>query len=303
MKTTCIIDNYNYESYVVDAVESVLNQTVRFDEIIIVDDGSTDKSREIIQNKWGEDDRIKIVLKPNGGQMSAFNAGFEACCGDLICFLDSDDVFHSGYLKKTLSFYRDHPDCDFAFCGYEKFDLVNETVIPYPNRPDLGITVVQVNEKRTFIGGPTSTLSMKRTLAQKILPYPYADEWRSRADDVLIFGSSLVGAHKFSNTEILVRYRVHQENAWYGKSFSATTRLKRELAINRLFAHFRITMGYYENLSDLAYLEFRTHPAPDYRLARDYYKIIRNGVARPSKRFKYYSKILAHYLTERKKYK
>lgn len=300
MKTTCIINNYNYQSYLADAVESVLNQTTKFDEIVIVDDGSTDRSREIIQDKWSSDDRVKIVFKPNGGQMSAFNAGFEACCGELVCFLDSDDIYHPGYLEKTVAFYRNHPDCDFAFCGYEKFDLVTETVIPYANRPDLGITAIQVNERRTFLGGPTSTLSMKKTLSQKILPYPYPDEWRSRADDVLIFGSSLVGAHKFSNAEVLVRYRVHTENAWYGKSFSAAIRLKRELAINRLFAHFRKAMGHHQDLCDLAYLEFRTHPAPDYRLTKNYYKIIRNGVARPTKRMKYYSKILAHYLSEKR---
>lgn len=300
MKTACIIDNYNYQSYLVEAVESVLNQTTKFDEIIIVDDGSTDRSRQIIQHKWSSDSRIKIIFKPNGGQMSAFNAGFEACCGDLICFLDSDDIYHPSYLEKSLCFYRDRPECDFAFCGYEKFDLVSETVIPFADRPDLGITAIQVNERRTFLGGPTSTLSMKRALAEKILPYPYAEEWRSRADDVLILGSSLAGAHKFSNSEILVRYRVHTENAWYGKSFTTAIRLKRELALNRLFAHFRKAMGCREDLCNLAYLEFRTHPAPDYRLARDYCNIIRYGVKRRSNRLKYYAKILAHYLSEKR---
>lgn len=301
MRTTCIVNNYNYQSYLVDAVESALNQTQKFDEIIIVDDGSTDGSWEIITKRWGSEERVKTVLKSNGGQLSAFNAGFTASVGDLICFLDSDDIYRLDYLEKTLAFYRENPDCNFGMCGYEKFGEVDETVIPYAGSLDLGISAILVNQRRVFLGGPTSTLSLKRTLAEKILPFPYEDEWRSRADDVLIFGSSLVGAHKFSHPNVLVRYRVHTANAWYGKSFPAATRLKRELAINRLFAHFRSAMGYGSDLCDLAYLEFRTHPTPDFALARDYLAVVSRGVSSLPKRFKYYAKILAHYFATKKR--
>ena len=84
-----IINNYNYAGFLREAIDSALNQTYRNTEVIMVDDGSTDGSREIIAS-YG--DRIVPVLKQNGGQNSALNAGFSLSRGDVILFLDSDDV-------------------------------------------------------------------------------------------------------------------------------------------------------------------------------------------------------------------
>ena len=299
MRTTCIVDNYNYEAFLVEAVESALRQTVPFDEIVIVDDGSTDGSRSIIEKHWASDPRVKVVFKENGGQLSAFNAGFEASSGDLVFFLDSDDIFHPDYLEKMISFYHAHPRCEFAFCGYQTFGRVNQRVVLHPGRADLGITAIRVNESMAWLGGPTSTISMKKGLAHKILPYPHPDEWLSRADDVLVFGASLVGGHKFFNSDVLVRYRIHSENAWYGKTFHPSIRLKRELAIKRLFAHFRSAMGYETSLGNLAYLEFSTIPAPDYKLFKVYRRIVANGVPSLSTRVKYYSKLAVHLFSKK----
>src|SRR5206468_3986800 len=84
-----IVNNYNYGRFLREAVDSALNQTYRNTEVIVVDDGSTDGSPEIIAS-YG--DRIVPVLKQNGGQNSALNAGFSLSRGDVILFLDSDDV-------------------------------------------------------------------------------------------------------------------------------------------------------------------------------------------------------------------
>ena len=67
-----IVDNYNYERFLSQAIESVLNQTYQNFEIIVVDDGSTDNSVQIIDSYEKKDSRIRPVLKQNGGQMSAF---------------------------------------------------------------------------------------------------------------------------------------------------------------------------------------------------------------------------------------
>ena len=84
-----IINNYNYGVFLREAVDSALNQTYLNTEVIVVDDGSTDRSREIIAS-YG--DQIIPVLKGNGGQASAFNAGFAASRGEVVFFLDSDDI-------------------------------------------------------------------------------------------------------------------------------------------------------------------------------------------------------------------
>ena len=113
MKTTCLINNYNYGHYLAEAVNSVLNQTVKFDEIIIVDDASTDNSQETIAQLTRETN-IKYIFKPkNQGQLSSFNEGFLAAMGDIIFFLDADDIYDSQYLEKSLDFYKKYSECDF----------------------------------------------------------------------------------------------------------------------------------------------------------------------------------------------
>ena len=83
-----VVDNYNHERFLGEAIESALAQTGAPVEVIVVDDGSTDGSREVMAS-FGE--RITSVCKPNGGQASAFNAGFAASRGDAVFFLDADD--------------------------------------------------------------------------------------------------------------------------------------------------------------------------------------------------------------------
>jgi glycosyltransferase involved in cell wall biosynthesis len=102
-----IINNYNYDRYVRMAIESALHQSWQNVEVIVVDDGSTDKSREIIQKY---EHKARIILKENGGQGSAFNAGFAESKGEIILFLDADDMLlhetcgkrSCGHLQKIL---------------------------------------------------------------------------------------------------------------------------------------------------------------------------------------------------------
>src|SRR5207302_4981495 len=84
-----VVNNHNYERFVGEAVESALAQTYPHTEVVVVDDGSTDGSRDVLERFRGD---IQLVLKPNGGQRSAFNAGLERSSGDLVCFLDADDT-------------------------------------------------------------------------------------------------------------------------------------------------------------------------------------------------------------------
>ena len=105
MRTTCLINNYNYEEYVLDAIQSALNQTVSFDEIIVVDDGSCDRSVELLKENYSSCDRIKLIFKENGGQMSCFYEGFIKSSGDLIFFLDADDLYCDTIILKKLLIY------------------------------------------------------------------------------------------------------------------------------------------------------------------------------------------------------
>ena len=101
-----IISNYNYGRYLADAVDSALHQTYSPVEVIVVDDGSTDHSAEIIR---GYGARLRPVFKANGGQASALNAGFELGHGDLVIFLDADDMLLPMAVERTAAIFAARP--------------------------------------------------------------------------------------------------------------------------------------------------------------------------------------------------
>ncbi len=94
-----IITNFNYATFLGVAIQSVLDQSRSVAEIIVVDDGSTDNSREIIESFGGQ---VIGIFKRNGGQRSACNAGFEASSGDIVLFLDGDDAWRSDAIAKVV---------------------------------------------------------------------------------------------------------------------------------------------------------------------------------------------------------
>ena len=113
-RVTVIIPSYNAEAFLSDAVTSVLHQTWRELELIIVNDGSTDATRSIAEQFSQKDHRVKIVDKPNGGLSSARNAGMAAASGDTICFLDADDSLLPDKLQRQVAFLEQFPGCDLV---------------------------------------------------------------------------------------------------------------------------------------------------------------------------------------------
>lgn len=102
-----IVDNFNYERFLGEAIDSAIGQTYPHTEVVIVDDGSTDGSRDVIA-RYGN--RIVAVLKDNGGQGSAFNAGFRAATGAIVIFLDADDVLFPETAQRVVDAFRANPD-------------------------------------------------------------------------------------------------------------------------------------------------------------------------------------------------
>lgn len=107
-----IINNYNYGRFLSEAIDSVRNQTYPHIELIVVDDGSTDNSREIIASYKQQ---IIPVLKDNGGQASAFNAGFMASKGEIICILDSDDLFVPEKVAEIVNVFKHYQNIGWCF--------------------------------------------------------------------------------------------------------------------------------------------------------------------------------------------
>jgi glycosyltransferase involved in cell wall biosynthesis len=217
IKTSCLINNYNYAEFVSEAIDSALNQTVKFDEIIVVDDASTDNSAEVL-GRFTQIENVQCIFKEkNQGQLSSFNEGFLTATGEIIFFLDADDIYEPQYLENALNFYKRRSECDFLFCAYKKFGTEEGIFQADAVDLDLGYSVIRTLCNGEWIGSITSTLSIRREIIRKFLPIPKTEDWRVRADDCLVWGASLVGAKKFYMSNPLVMYRIHQNNQYYNK--------------------------------------------------------------------------------------
>jgi glycosyltransferase involved in cell wall biosynthesis len=107
VNVSVIIPCFNVENFVFHAVNSVLNQSLRNSEIIIVDDGSTDETLKLIQQLSEQSKRIKIITKSNGGLSTARNEGLLAATGEYIVFLDGDDWLRNDALEKLYKKAKD----------------------------------------------------------------------------------------------------------------------------------------------------------------------------------------------------
>jgi len=120
-----IMPAYNAADYIAEAIESVLIQNYRNFELIVIDDGSTDNTRNIVTSF--EDDKIKYLYKNNGGPSSARNLGISKAKGQYIMPLDSDDMIMPEFISKHLAEFEKHPDADLVYCDDY---LINENGKP-----------------------------------------------------------------------------------------------------------------------------------------------------------------------------
>ena len=116
-----IMPAYNSEKYISEAIESVISQSCTNWELIIVDDGSTDQTSEIIDEYAAKDSRIKAFHRENSGVSAARNFALEIVCGDYITFIDSDDVYNSERLARMLAVFEQNPQCDAVFAEHKEF--------------------------------------------------------------------------------------------------------------------------------------------------------------------------------------
>lgn len=109
MKISIITTNYNTKRYLEETIKSVLNQKGNFDlEYIITDGASTDGSLEIIKKYK---DRIRYISEKDKGQSDGINKGLRMATGDIVAFLNADDIYTEGTLNKVVEYFKDNPDC------------------------------------------------------------------------------------------------------------------------------------------------------------------------------------------------
>jgi glycosyltransferase family protein len=117
-----IVPVYHVEKYLDTCVQSILNQTYKDLEIILVDDGSADACSKMCDEYKKQDLRVKVIHKENGGLSDARNVGLDVATGDYIAFVDSDDYIHPEMYANMVGFLERNSDFNIVMCGYKKVD-------------------------------------------------------------------------------------------------------------------------------------------------------------------------------------
>lgn len=113
-----IVPIYNEEQFIHEALDSIATQTDSDWEALLIDDGSTDSTPEILDEYANRDSRFRVIHKSNRGQSSAINLGVKESKGEWLCWLSGDDFFHPQKLEMNRRWIRDYPDKGFFFTGF-----------------------------------------------------------------------------------------------------------------------------------------------------------------------------------------
>jgi glycosyltransferase involved in cell wall biosynthesis len=229
---------------------------------------------------------VRLIAKSNGGQLSAFNAGFAAATGDVVCFLDADDELTPGYLAAVLGIYETRSEVDFVFTSVLEVRADGAT----KQRPrgrrsiDFGCTAIRTLILGDWVGSPTSAISLRTSLLRQILPSPLEASWRTSADDVLVLGAALRGGRKYFLAEPLVRYHVHDSNLFYGRGDSDHQSHRRTLRrwqlVGHLAADLAAGLAHQACLGKQIVREFTTLPAPDRSSVTTYWRVVQRARCR-----------------------
>lgn len=208
-----IIPVYNCRKYLAEAIKSVLAQTYRMMEVIVVDDGSTDGSAHVAK-RFGMS--VRCIFQANSGTGSARNRGVELAQGMFLAFLDQDDLWVKDKLSRQIEAFRHNPALDAVFGHIEQF-----------YSPDLlqGKKNGSIYHSRTMPGPHVGTMLIRRDAFWRTGPfrtdYQIAEfiDWYARSRDL--------GLNSFMLPEVIMRRRIHKTN----QSF-----LKRELQLEYVHA-------------------------------------------------------------------
>ena len=224
-----IIPTYNRAEYLKSAVGCVLRQTVVPDEIIIIDDGSIDNTREVIESLQKENQQLVYIWQANKGVAAARNRGLLAVRYPVVAFLDSDDTWHPRHIERALACFATFPEAGVLFAKYELEDLKNKIdpleVIKKYQRRDMAKKISSKSNGKFYlldterclrntllgsVGFSSSTLVINWTRCCRIF---YFDENLTIGEDVdfrlQLLSSGIVFAYI---DEVHSKYFIHDTN-------------------------------------------------------------------------------------------
>jgi glycosyltransferase involved in cell wall biosynthesis len=202
-----LVANFNYAAYIGPTIESVLAQTYANFELILCDDGSSDDSVAIMNRYAANDRRIRVLTRQNGGQAVALNSAFAANRGDIICTLDSDDLFAGSKLEKVVEAFRSNPECGAAIHFMRVIDShgARRAGLVVTAEGYIGSEFVGLRVDNPY--PPTSGISLRREVAERVFPIP--ESLRTYADHG-ISGAAALLTQSCLIREELADWRMHE---------------------------------------------------------------------------------------------
>lgn len=216
-----VVPNYNHGRYLGDAIESILAQTYRQYEIIVVDDGSTDNSRKVAA-EYG--DQIRYIYKDNAGLSAARNTGLRHAQGEFIALLDADDMYEPDFMERLVHILSANDNVDGVYCGYR---FVDQYGVALPQAETRVIPSEQLYEvmKRGNFWVPESVM-MRRSCYITAGPY---DESLRACEDWDIWLRILAKHSVMGIADILTRHRILPNSM----SSDPTRMVQNRLAVTR----------------------------------------------------------------------
>jgi glycosyltransferase involved in cell wall biosynthesis len=253
-----LINNYNYGRFLAQAIDSALAQSYPNLQVIVVDDGSTDNSREVIR-RYGN--RITPIFKANGGQASALNAGFSESKGKWLLLLDSDDFFVPSKVETLMSYTEAFPLAgliahNFNYCD-EKGDA---TVFSRSTTAAVRFLDDRAKARRGKFSTalpPTSALALECVTAAEIFPVP--PDFTIAADN-FIQTAALALAPVLLIPEFLAIQRIHPKN-----SYTRRTKTE-EFSLGEYVVRARVAYRIKERFPFLDKIAWKTYGVIAYRL-------------------------------------
>ncbi len=271
VRLSVVITNYNYREFVTEAVDSALEQTRPPLDVVVVDDGSSDGSVELLRTRYADEPRVRLLCVSNAGQLAAFQRGLAATEGDVVCFLDADDRWSPTYLAQVGDRYDASGEVDFVFSDVTLIGHESGRQGYATHAQDIGYTVLATWVTGRWYGAPTSALSLRRALANRVLDLPaeMLANWRISADNCLVFGASVLGAHKYFLPTGAVDYRIHGRNGWWHDQAKAG-QFPALFRSRRLINYYAQRSNLDHHALGLAKQEFLTRANPGWAEARLY---------------------------------
>lgn len=239
-----LIDTYNHERFIEEAIVSVLEQDFPASdrEILVVDDGSTDRTPEIVRKF---EPRVRLLRKENGGQASAFNAGIPECNGEIVAFLDGDDWWTPSKLGRVAETMR--ADASIGMVGHaiiESFEDGRLRRIPVDQpqrfRLDSAASAKLFSRNRCYFG--TSRLTLRTKIARQVLPIPCS--LSIEADEYLFTIGACLGDSVIL-TDPLTHYRIHGANLFLAAGGTAMGQTRKQQALASLAVELRLALEEY----------------------------------------------------------